>query len=220
MTSPPPALRDFVSGTAALLNGTVAEGVTLQVGEQPTRAIVGPRSDYPRFGAVPLRVRGSHLLDLMLEFRFRLTEQGQRAVAETAEIAVAHATDRQPLVRFDYVRQRSWAPAHIQVHGESSVLGYVFAHSGRLRPPRTRIQELHLPMGLYAMPPGLEDVIEFLVHNLGVDAAPNWEQHVARAREQRRVLQLRHLMEDRLRASPGQAATELHAMIDELAQRA
>lgn len=121
----------------------------------------------------------------------------------------------EPLVRFDYVRDCSWAPAHIQMHAESSMLGYLMALVGERKPPKTQL--LHLPVGGQRFRPSLEDVIEFATRDLHVDALDGCQDRIdigrARWRDRQTLAAVRDVVRhdpekgpDRLRAAIGRAA--------------
>jgi hypothetical protein len=117
-------------------------------------------------------------------------------------------------VRFHYQRSRSWADAHIHVHGESSALAYGIADQGLTKPPKT--QKRHLPVGGRRFRPCLEDIIEFLVHELGVDHKPGWQRRADDGRQRWRDMQLAASLRDMIRADPDNAPDRLRRKIDEI----
>lgn len=96
------------------------------------------------------------------------------------EFLVSLGNMKEPLVRFDYVRDRGFAPAHINVHGESSALGMHFGATGLRELPK--LQSLHWPVGGKRYRPCLEDVIEFLIEDLGVPGKSGWRDAIADGR--------------------------------------
>lgn len=88
----------------------------------------------------------------------------------------------EPLLRFDYLRNREFAPAHINVHAESSALGMLFGRRGGQKLPK--LQSLHLPVGGKRFRPSLEDVVEFLIEDFGVEPLAGWTDYVEAGRDQ------------------------------------
>lgn len=94
------------------------------------------------------------------------------------KVAVGHLNE--PLIRFEYIRSRTFAPAHIQVHGESGALGF---HLGAIASTKLpKLQDLHLPVGGKRFRVSLEDVIEFLIEDLGVPGHNGWQDAIATSR--------------------------------------
>lgn len=202
----------FAEAIRSLLERTVSADAGVEIIEDGNGALLAPPATAADRRGLRLAVSGVHYLDLDFAFRLRRSSTDGLYVLETSNIALSFARNREPLVRFDYVRSRSWGAGHVQVHAESSALGYLFAVGGRPPPPRTRAQELHLPAG-----PGtgasLADVIEFAVHDLAVDAQEDWLHHVHRFRQEDELARLRQLIRHRIRAHPSTGAADVHGLV-------
>jgi hypothetical protein len=90
----------------------------------------------------------------------------------------------------------------------------------RLDPQATlpRLASLHLPVGGVRFRPSLEDVLEFAIRELGVEALSGWEDAIAEGQQRWRWVQLQAAVRDAIRADPG-AVGQLHELIDDIARR-
>lgn len=163
--------------------------------------------------ALPLTIDGRSLVDLRLSWWLTWDHQKRFLAVHESKFSLSIPHDREPLVRVEYERDRSYAPAHIQVHAESGALGLLLAFHPSQRPPK--FARLHLPVGDRGFRPCLEDVIEMAVRDLNVDAQDGWLGVVERRRAVWKALQTKAAVRDLLRADPGQAA-ELRQMLDEV----
>lgn len=89
---------------------------------------------------------------------------------------------------------RSDPSSHWQVHAERGALSNLLTLGGHNRPHE--LSALHLPTGGARMRPGIEDFIEFLVCELGIDAAEGWRRAIEESRAAWRRRQLRTMVRD------------------------
>lgn len=180
--------EDFANEIAHVLTSTVVDDVTVAARVLDTRVTVGPvnEEDNPCEVALPIGDQGQ----VRLEISFSCTwdSAGEYLMVEMSAIKVYVGKMNEPLVRFEYVRSRTYAPAHVQVHGESSALGLHLGLIGSDVHPKLR--ELHLPVGGKRFRVCLEDVLEFVIEDLGVGGKEGWRDAVeeGRARWHRRQL--------------------------------
>lgn len=129
---------------------------------------------------IPLRVDGEPRLLLKVEFYCRLDGPGRfLAVVESNIKVFADVSKNEPLFRYEYERSAESIPAaHIQVHGHRDSLTYVMTRSGsatkrgRDRAVKNKVpkmQDLHFPLGGHRFRPCLEDVLEMLIDEFGID---------------------------------------------------
>jgi len=194
-------VRTVAGGDTApfVLRGTddVGPQVRLTIRQDPSLGIV-------------LRVQGRPLLLLRVDYRC-VWDHAQRFLAvDRSGIAVFATGVNEPLLRYEYVRAcpSDLPGAHIQVHAHRDALAYVMTmcgdKSGRARrrgkelargvPPR--LSDLHLPVGGARFRPCLEDVLEMLINEMGVDAPPRAQAALRAGREEWRRDQLRAAVRD------------------------
>lgn len=167
---------------------------------------------------IPLSVEGEPIITLKAVYqcswdgkeRYLATDDSQIKVHAGAEAA------GEPLFRYHYRRtgHEDLPSAHIHVHAQRRELSEVLARTGertvrgkrRARnegaPP---MQDLHFPVGGHRFRPGLEDVLEMLVNELGVDHPDDALVALRNGRETWRRTQTRTAVRD----SPLDAVAEL-----------
>jgi hypothetical protein len=103
--------------------------------------------------------------------------------------------ERNPLLRLDFSRAMHTAPAcHWQIHAERGAFSAMLGHAGASNPHS--IASLHLPVGGGRMRPCLEDMLEFLVRDCGVQAKVGWEDAIREGRQLWRERQVGALVRD------------------------
>lgn len=144
---------------------------------------------------IPLTVGGAKLASLRLSFRCQLDHQQRYLAIEKSQFALDSAISREPLVRLEYLRQAHTAPsAHWQVHAERGAFSALLAQAGRSNPHQ--LASLHLPVGGARMRPCLEDFLEFLISECGVDGCHGWEEAIREGRARWRRGQAAALVRD------------------------
>lgn len=198
------------AGTAPFL----LRGVSDQSGRQVRLTI----RQEPAVG-IALAVDGRPLLQLRVDYRCTWDHAQRFLAVERSQIAVFATEVPEPLLRYEYLRDgpADLPGAHVQVHAHRDAMTYVMAMCGagsaRARrrsrslhegsPPR--LSDLHLPVGGPRFRPCLEDVLQMLIIELGVDAGPGALEALAAGRERWRRDQLRAAVRD----SPETAASVL-----------
>lgn len=131
----------------------------------------------------------------------QLDRSGQFLKTTGSKITVWSKIDKTPLVRLEYDAAMRSAPiAHWQVHAERGAMSFLLgrAHlrdSSRVAKPHD-FSSLHFPLGGERFRPCMEDVIQFLVHDCGVDALPGWQEVIEAGRESWRRMQLKSAVRD------------------------
>ena len=222
---------------AAELTDTVRGVVGAHVEAFRARTLHHPQADRvsvhqePRTG-VPLAVGGVPLLNLTAEYRCVWDSQQLFLAVETSAVQVyaGAKADSEPLFRYEYTRSPGGdvPGAHIQIHGHRDALTYVMTRSGtatrrgQRRAGRAaqgtgvpRMSDLHFPVGGSRFRPSLEDVLDMLVRELGVDHEPGWREALATGRERWRRMQIRAVVRD----APGEAIAVLEKLGYEIRMR-
>lgn len=230
MHHPPPGelneLRRQAEDFAARLTTTVRvvagqdtppfllRGATAHAGQQARLTI----RQEPPLGII-LNVEGQPLLRLRVDYRCTWDHAQRFLAVEKSGVAVFASEVQEPLFRYEYVRAGppDLPGAHVQVHGHRDALTYVMAMCGEASPRSRRrgkqvalglpprMSDLHLPVGGPRFRPCLEDVLEMLVSELGVDAPPGALVALGDGRQQWRRDQLAAAVRD----SPETAARAL-----------
>lgn len=150
---------------------------------------------------VPLFVADKKLATLDFTMYLDLDWSGRYLKNVRTDIAVYSVLDKQPLFRLDYDADMHTVPrAHWQFHAERGSLTHLLTLAHEHRPkvvknPHT-LSKLHFPVGGERFRPCLEDVIQFLIEECGVDRRRNWREAVTVGREKWRRLQFRTTVRD------------------------
>ncbi|MEX2549379.1 MAG: hypothetical protein WD638_04060 [Nitriliruptoraceae bacterium] len=204
----------FADDIADLLERTVSEQPPIRALAVEGRVLVAPfAADGDQREDIPLTVQGERRLDLRLEFRCAWDFARKFLAIESSRFALKLPHLGEPLIRFDYLRSHTWAPAHVQMHAESSTLGYLHAFTGTVKPPK--VQALHIPVGGRRLRPCLEDVIDFAIHDLAVDARAGASARIGEGRSRWKRLQVNAAIRDVIKHDPDTAPHELRATIEQ-----
>jgi hypothetical protein len=212
------------------LTATVRAVVGDHVEAFRARALHHPGLDHvsvhqePRTG-IPLTVDGAPLLNLTAEYYCIWDSPGQfLAVDESAVKVYAGAKAAgEPLFRYEYTRATTGdvPAAHVQIHGHRDALAFVMTRAGSGSPRGQqlagrvaqgtavpRMSDLHFPVGGTRFRPCLEDVLDMLVRELGVDHERAWRDALADGRERWRRMQTAAVVRD----APAAAIEALSAL--------
>lgn len=156
---------------------------------------------------IPLLVNGEPLLMLKVNYRCAWDGEGTFMAIDKSSIGVfAAASEKQPLFRYEYERNASTVPsAHIHIHAHRDAFTYVMARSGhgtRRGAARAQgssvpvMQEIHFPVGGHRFRPCLEDVLEMLLDEFGVDGARDARVELKKGRMRWRQTQTKSVVRD------------------------
>ena len=155
-------------------------------------------------GGVPLFVRDVPLAWLRVTYSCRPDSTGKYLAVDGSKFWIVSTKDRSPLIRFEYEYEARTTPhSHIHVHAERGTLSHLLT---RTRHGRAHdMSALHLPTGGSRFRPDLEDVVQFLITECGVDSLEGWQAAVDERRAEFRAIQARAVA----RAMAREAANEL-----------
>lgn len=160
---------------------------------------------------VHLTVDGVPLLRLQLDYQLQLAAGGQYIRTEKSSFSVWGMVDRaHPFFRYDFMAhpESSAVPtSHLQVYGHRDDLLHAMYVSNRSRskpaakkdrdPAAPRgLQMLHFPLGGTRFRPCLEDLLEFVIREFGVDTVPGWKTAIEEGRISWRHIQLASAVRD------------------------
>lgn len=215
----------FAERLSSLLNETICDTADLNVeildssnvwvstglstrDKEPTPLVLGPQ------------LKGDPVLGIQVEFRLTADRTGKYLSVDTSKVALAfRSSNFRPIIRLEFERNRGSEPgdvsdrkhsrhaAHVQIHGESSDLAYVWALNGRRE--KLRLENLHIPVGGRRYRPSVEDFIEFLLlENLVTDLKPNGIEALEISRQAWLELQLKSAVKN----NPEAAISQLKSM--------
>ncbi|MCS0498580.1 hypothetical protein [Protaetiibacter mangrovi] len=175
--------------------------MTSTAGPGGERYIVQPVDPHNNLQKIPLFVGGVELASLRVVFYLEMDSVETWLKAVRTDFAVHSTLDRTPLLRLEYRADMHSDPiAHWQIHAERGSMSHLLARAHHVRPDVVAkphdMSSLHFPVGGERFRPCLEDVLQFLVHECGIDAQPNWLDAVESGRVQWRRFQLRTAVRD------------------------
>lgn len=158
--------------------------------------------------AYPITISGAHLLDLTVSYECSISDNHSYLRVEESGIGVRpHDGSGEHLMRFEYLHSpNSPVPSsHLHIHAHRDAWTFMMAHDGvgsdrrdvKRRGSNTKVPQLsdvHFPLGGPRMRPTLEDVVELLIHELGVDHAEDALTRLATSRAVWRERQMRSLV--------------------------
>lgn len=222
MTELVPSLADHAAGFAREIQASVdgvlpgRRRIVSRKAPDGERYIVRPDGDSVSERRLPVFVDGDHLADLGVSLYLDLDRSGRFLKTVRSDLVLHSVLDRTPLVRLDYRSDMRSAPsAHWQIHAERGSFTHLLAHShrhGRVNRPHD-LSSLHFPVGGERFRPCLEDVLQFLVQECGVDHHDTWEAAVSAGRARWRQRQLRSTVRD-LPAEAADALRDLGWTVD------
>ncbi len=193
--------RIFAEEVGTLLEATVGcphSIVSVRV-HGSDKFVVRPEETNGRRSRIPLLVGGEHLADLEITLFQVLDRSGDHLKTSKTDFRVFSTIDRTPLLRLEYDSSASVVPsAHWQFHAERGAFVHLLTIASRTREVRGPgdLSKLHLPVGGERFRPGLEDLLELLIRDCGIDAEDGWEAAIKEGRKRWRVRQLRSAVRD------------------------
>lgn len=157
----------------------------------------------PEEGKLQLFVGGEHLAELHIAFYLGLDRTGHYLKTVRSDMSVRSVLDRTDLCRYDYRSDMTSDPiAHWQVHAERGAMSHLLtrASANELRTRRPRrphdLSSVHFAVGGERFRPCLEDVLQMLVVDCGVDRCDGWKNVVCDGRERWRRRQISSAVRD------------------------
>jgi hypothetical protein len=172
-------------------------------------------------GGIPLTIDQRPALQLAVDYELMMSPNSRRATVVGSTFLVRPFDVGRPLFTVDYVRHaRSNTPAaHYNLHFEHGPIEAELLQTGATRRGKIhrkgvkagkapRLADLHFPMGGHRFRLCLEDVIEMLWLEFGIDVKPTARAAICEGREKWRTMQVRAAVSD----DPQSAVDELRAM--------
>lgn len=154
---------------------------------------------------IPIKIDGQFRLELIVQLQ--CTWDGHRSflAIEESKAHVRMARKPEPLFRWEYLREpESNVPcAHFHIHAHRDEAVYLLltgkASNARIKrraaqldantPNVPQLSDLHLPLGGPRFRPCLEDILQFLVEEFGIDCEGGWKDAIHEGRRAWRRLQ-------------------------------
>lgn len=179
---------------------------------------------------IVLHVEGRPLLRLLVTYQCTWDHRGAYLAVEKSSVEVLAPASSEPLFRYDYLRNaQSVACAHLQVYAHRDAVTWAMSAAGtRSRRSKRRVValdegtklprlgDLHFPLGGARFRPCLEDVLQMLADELGVDVQPGAHTALAEGRQLWRLDQLAAAVRD----APETAAKVLEGLDYEVSRPA
>lgn len=193
--------EEFAKEVGDLLRDSLGADVQIVSVRFGDRYAVRPAGDDARQQRIPLTVNGQHLADLSLALYQTLDHSGRHLKTTRSDFGVFSTLDRTPLVRLEYRSDMREDPVcHWQFHAErgafTHLLSIANSNDARRVPTPHDLSKVHLPVGGERFRPGLEDLIEMLIRDCGVDSVDGWREALAAGRERWRRRQFRTAVRD------------------------
>lgn len=165
---------------------------------------------------IPLKIDGRERMQLEVDYRLAWDSGGTflKVTGSRVKVFSAHRSD--PLWRVDYLQAATAKPvAYLHVHAHRDEIVHLMA-AGAKSPVRDRDREefrygladLHFPLGGDRFRPCLEDVLQMLIREFGMDCAPQAMDAIDAGRQRWRDRQLMAAVRDH----PEAAATALRSL--------
>ena len=150
---------------------------------------------------ISLLVNGVELATLEVIMHLATDASGDHLKTTRMGLKLFFLPERTPLVRLDYRADMHTAPiTHWQIHAERGSFSHLLSRAHAVRPEVVRnpylLSSLHLAVGGERFRPCLEDFLQFLVQECGVDSLDGWEEAVRDGREKWRRIQTRAVARD------------------------
>lgn len=196
----------FANEVQELVRATLDRDAQFEVKALDERFVVQPIAEDGHF--IPLRAAGTSVGSMRLLFRCTRDHEGAYLAVEKSGFELLWDGARTPLLRLEYNRglDGNVPSCHWHVHAERGAFSALLAATGAKNPHA--LEDLHLPVGGGRMRPCVEDFIEFLIDQCGVDPLNGWRKAIEDGREVWRLRQIGVLVRD----APERAAEVLRRL--------
>lgn len=175
-------------------------GFTAEVGPSGQRQHVIVNQDDDK--GIPISISGQVVLRLEVSYRCEWNTTAEYFAVNESSFKVGVEGVNEPILTFDYGREfgETVPVAHVNVHAHRDELMFAFmsAERGRGKPRGKgmqrgqipRLSKLHIPLGGHRFRPSLEDVLEMLIHEFGIDCKADALEAIRDGRKKFRSIQV------------------------------
>ncbi|RFA14243.1 hypothetical protein B7R21_06495 [Subtercola boreus] len=202
------AVTDFAQQLITTTNGVLPGEIAFSVRVSDQHITINQENS----AGIPLLVGGEQLLWLGVNFRCIWNSDKEFFAIDTSSFRVQPVRSNTPLFTFDYLRtpNSSTVPcSHINVHAHRDEVVAAMLQSGKRHRGKTRakavdsgkipsLSQVHLPVGGHRFRPCIEDVLQMLIVEFGIDTKPGYQAVLDAGRSDYRSTQLRTAITDDL----------------------
>lgn len=191
---------EFASELSETLERVLGYSCTFTAQSYGERLVVRPEDSK----GVPLFVQKKQRAALDLFLRCQLDHVDRFLAVEESQFSLLTGLSRDPLLRLHFRRSPKSKPsAHWHVHAERGAFSALLTEAGVSNPHA--MADLHLPVGGSRFRPCLEDFLEFLIDEVGIDRCEHARPAIREGRARWRLKQSAATVRD----APSQAAEVL-----------
>ena len=187
----------FVDEVATLLAGVLPHPPPMNGEILASRASITVGSGVPgRKGSLTeLKINGVAVAYMQAQIGCRVDSSGRYLAVTQSSFALYSSRDKTPLFRLEFEDEMRTKPAcHWQVHAERGALAHLLTLGGASRPHE--LSALHLPVGGARGRPCLEDFLQFVVEECGIDHKSDYRQAIDAGRRLWRERQIAAFVRD------------------------
>lgn len=191
-------LQRDVSDFAAKCCSRIESALAGPPSDEPLRVIRSPRG--PRFSFEfrrPLKAERNPASIGYVEVHFTVgRDRAGRYMAVYESAFKLLDMRRRPILRMEYLREPVHVPSsHLHIHAQSGPLTLFLAKTGHKTP--AAVESLHIPTGGERFRPCVEDFLEFLIAECGVEGSGDWREQIDQGRAEWRDYQARSVIRER-----------------------
>lgn len=160
---------------------------------------------------IPLKVDDRVLFYLVVEYQCLWNTDQKFFAVENSAFTLSTVYASAPLFHFDYLRSpgKLIPAAHINIHAHRDEVVYAMAMAGKRERGKNRAKDLdkmkapgmstlHFPVGGHRFRPCLEDVLQMIILEFGIDVLPGAVKALEKGRSMYRTTQLKSAITDDL----------------------
>jgi hypothetical protein len=199
--------QQIIATTNAVLPGGPHSFSVTVGGQTEQRVIISQEA--PK--GIPLTVDGETLFYLVIEYQCQWNTDRKFFAVDNSHFSLSTVYANEPLFHFDYIRSpgRTIPGAHINIHAHRDEVVYAMAMAGKKNRGKNRakaleqmkspgMSTLHFPVGGHRFRPCLEDVLQMVILEFGIDVLSGSTRALEEGRSIYRATQLKSAITDDL----------------------
>jgi hypothetical protein len=199
-----PFAEQLMATLGGVLEREILFAVDVGLEAEKRHVIVQPEGGEP----IVINIDGRPVFELVVRYLCVWNASKEYFAVDESEMTVSVVGVNESLFHFDYKREMggSVPVAHVNVHANRDEIIYAMMLGTKKRARRRakatdagtvpRLSQLHIPVGGHRFRPSVEDVLEMLIHEFGIDAATDALPRLRAARAEYRTTQVRASVTD------------------------